>query len=457
MSAIDATVARRVELPVRPASVLALGGVLAFLAVGIAVTLHRFPPSWSAVFVVGIGMLGILALAIARYEAAVTLAFLVFGIVTVEPAPADGIFGVVIAVAIVTGRFNLARIPLAVFSLLGAFVFLNILSAIEAIEPGRAARFMTITIYLAVFAVWFTSYLDSERRALAVVGAYILPAAVFAFAASAALFVPVPGGEQLLQYEATRASGLFQDPNVFGPFLVPAALILLQEMLDPRLLRARTTVKLAGFLVLTGGVLFSYSRAAWANYAVGVMVLLVVLVMRRGGGRKALGILVLLVVTTIGVAGTLSLTGSLGFLQERARFQSYDTQRFGAQATGIELAEQYPAGIGPGQFEVRVPISAHSTYVRTLAEQGLLGLVLIAALFLTTLVFAGANAIRGRDTYGIGSAALLAAWLGLLVNSFVVDTLHWRHLWFVAALIWVGAMRRVSELPAPQRGQAASL
>jgi O-antigen ligase len=112
--------------------------------------------------------------------------------------------------------------------------------------------------------------------------------------------------------------------------------------------------------------------------------------------------------------------------------------------------------VGPGQFELRVPISAHSTYVRTLAEQGGFGLVLIAALFLTTLVFAGNNAVRGRDTYGIGSAALLGAWVGLLVNSFVVDTLHWRHLWFVAALIWVGAMRRVSELPAPRRGPAAS-
>ena len=49
--------------------------------------------------------------------------------------------------------------------------------------------------------------------------------------------------------------------------------------------------------------------------------------------------------------------------------------------------------------------------------------------------------MAGRGTYGIGSAALLAAWCGLLANSAVIDTLHWRHLWLVAALIWAAAMR----------------
>jgi O-antigen ligase len=434
---------------------MALGAVLALLGAGMAVALYKFPLSLGVILVIGLGMLGILALAIANYEAAVTLGFVLFGVVAMEPAPPDGVFAVVMAVAIVTGRFNLACVPMSVFSILGAFVFLNILSAIEVIDVQVAMRFMTITVYLAIFAVWFTSYLDSRERARAVVMAYLIPATVFAFLASAALFGPVPGESMLLAYKGTRATGLFEDPNVFGPFLVPVALIVLQEILDPRLLNLRMSVKLMTFLLLTGGVLFSYSRAAWVNEGVGAAVLLGVLMMRRGGGRKALAVVALVVVTTIGVVGTLSLTGSLGFLEERAQLQTYDTQRFGAQRSGIALAEQYPVGVGPGQFELRVPISAHSTYVRTLAEQGVLGLVLIAALFLTTLVFAGNNAVRGRDTYGIGSAALLGAWVGILVNSFVVDTLHWRHLWFVAALIWVGAMRRVSELPAPQRGPAA--
>ena len=34
-------------------------------------------------------------------------------------------------------------------------------------------------------------------------------------------------------------------------------------------------------------------------------------------------------------------------------------------------------------------------------------------------------------------AALLAAWCGLLANSAFIDTLHWRHLWIVAGLIYL--------------------
>ena len=49
--------------------------------------------------------------------------------------------------------------------------------------------------------------------------------------------------------------------------------------------------------------------------------------------------------------------------------------------------------------------------------------------------------MAGRDAHGVGSAAMLGAWCGLLANSAFVDTLHWRHLWLVAALIWVAAAR----------------
>jgi hypothetical protein len=54
------------------------------------------------------------------------------------------------------------------------------------------------------------------------------------------------------------------------------------------------------------------------------------------------------------------------------------------------------------------------------------------------------NAVRGWDTMGIGSTALLAAWCGILANSVFVDTLHWRHLWLVAGLIWAAGARHTS-------------
>jgi O-antigen ligase len=323
----------------------------------------------------------------------------------------------------------------------GVYILLNVASAVEAVDPARAALYLGITLYLAVFAIWFTGYLDSVRRARGVVVAYLAGAVFSAALSSLALFAPVPGAE-LLTVEGQRAKALFEDPNVYGPYLIPIALILIEEVLTPRLLRMRTTTKLVLLLVLLMGLFLSYSRGAWVNFVVAVATMLGVLIMRRGGAKRAVGLLVVLVLAGVAIGAVLAVSGSLGFLEERARVQAYDSERFAAQRRGIQFGDEHVLGIGPGQFEVLAPVPSHNLYVRALSEQGYLGLFTILAFVLATLVLALRNAVRGRDTYGIGSAALLGAWVGIVIESFVIDSNHWRHLFLVAALIWVGSSRR---------------
>jgi O-antigen ligase len=412
--------------------------VLLFLAVG--VVLGRAPLPVPVVLAFGVGLLGTLALALARYDAAVALGVLLLAVVRIEPAPSDLVFAVVIALAFVTGRLFLERVPLSVSVLVAGFLALNLLAATVATDGARAVAYFAITLYLGVFALWFCAYVCSVRRARLIVLAYVAGAALSAAVACLALVAPFPGASAFV--DGPRAQGLFKDPNVFGPFLVPAVLILMEETVAPRLLRFRLWTKLLLLSVLTVGVVFSFSRAAWLNLAVGMLVLLVVLALRRGGGRRAMTMLVVSLVAGAALFGVVAATSSASFLTERAGLQDYDVQRFGTQATGLELAETHPLGIGPGQFEAVSELSAHSTYVRALAEEGVLGALLVFTLMLLTLGFAARNVALGVDTYGIGSAALLAAWCGLLANSSFVDTLHWRHLWLVAALIWAGTALR---------------
>ena len=89
------------------------------------------------------------------------------------------------------------------------------------------------------------------------------------------------------------------------------------------------------------------------------------------------------------------MTGSLHFLQERARYQSYDSERFYGQSGGIAVGERHLLGIGPGQFEGVVKLSAHSTYVRALAEEGVLGFMVLVGLFLGTLWLAHPQCRQG--------------------------------------------------------------
>jgi O-antigen ligase len=412
--------------------------VLLFLAVG--VVLGRSPLPVPIVLAFGVGLLGTLALALARYEAAVALGVLLLAVVRIEPAPSDLVFAVVIALALVTGRLFLERVPLSVSVLVGGFLALNLLAATVATDGARAVAYFAITLYLGVFALWFSAYVCSVRRARLILLAYLAGAALSAAVACLALVAPFPGASAFV--DGPRAQGLFKDPNVFGPFLVPAALILMEETVAPRLLRFRLSTKLLLLSVLTVGVVFSFSRAAWLNLAVGMLVLLVVLALRRGGGRRAMTMLAVSLVAGAALFGVVAATSSASFLTERAGLQDYDVQRFGTQASGLEIAATHPLGIGPGQFEAVSELSAHSTYVRALAEEGVVGALLVFTLMLLTLGFAARNVALGVDTYGIGSAALLAAWCGLLVNSSFVDTLHWRHLWLVAALIWAGTALR---------------
>ena len=413
--------------------------LLAFAALGLA--LGRAPLPLPIVLGFGIGLFGTLALALARYDAAVALGVLLLAAVRIEPAPSDLIFGVLIAVALATWRFDLRRIPLSVALLLSGFLALNLLASIEVIDPARAVSFFAITLYLAVFGLWLAAYVDSVRRARLVLVAYLAAAVLSAALACLALTMPFPGSTAFV--EGPRAQGLFKDPNVFGPFLVPAALVLMEELVAPRLLRLRFLPKLALLSIVTMGVLFSFSRAAWLNLVVGAFVLLAVLALRRGGGRQAMVLLLCTAAAGAVLFAALAATSSLSFLEQRAGLQAYDTQRFGTQLSGLQFATEYPLGVGPGQFERVSELSAHSMYVRTVAEQGVLGMLVLLALMLLTLGFAARNAAGGFDTHGIGSAALLAAWCGLLANSFFVDTLHWRHLWLVAALIWAATALRI--------------
>jgi O-antigen ligase len=352
------------------------------------------------------------------------------------------VLAIVIAISIVTNRLELRRVPLSMLALCSVFIALNLLASMEALQSNTAAKFLAVTIYCIAIGLWICGYVDSERRARLVIKAYIASAVAIAVLSTVALYVPFPFSALLLSEDGERARGLFKDANVYGPYLIPAALILVGESLNPRLLRLNRPTQIFCFGFLAAGILFSFSRGAWLNLMVGIVVMTVIVSLRRGGSRRAL---LMFVVVLIGGAVTVwavYASGSLGFLEERAQLQSYDSDRFGAWALGIQLAEENPIGIGPGQFELVAPLSAHSTYIRAVAEEGVLGAAALLAVMFGTLLLAGRNAVIGRDTYGIGSAPLLAAWCGMLVNSFVVDTLHWRHLWLLAGLIWAGTHAR---------------
>lgn len=420
---------------------LAIGAVAAFpLAVVVALGFYANPPPLGLVLVGGIGALIVLALVLTRIEVAVGLGILLLGVVRLEPAPTDVILGIVVAVALVTGRFSLGRVPQSIFLLVGAYLALNIVSSAVAVDFPLAVSFGLITLYLTAFAIWLTSFVNSTKRARLIAGAYVYGASAVAVLGTLALWVPALAAAGF-DPDFYRAQSSFQDPNVFGHFLIPAMLIVLDDLLAPRILPGGRLLKVALLTSTLIGIVFSYSRSAWAGAVLGAFIVFAVHITRRGGSSGVPKILALAALATVAISLTISSTGSGQFIDERAKLQQYDTDRFATQRAGLELAASHPLGVGPGQFETHLRIAAHSSYVRAVAEHGVLGLVTLIALMILTLLIAARNAIFGRHTYGIGSGALFASWFAIVFASFVIDTVHWRHLWLVAGLIWAGSLR----------------
>lgn len=239
--------------------------------------------------------------------------------------------------------------------------------------------------------------------------------------------------------EQTRARGLFKDSNVFGPFLILPILLLAEEIWRPALLKKWPLgLRIVCLFILCAGVFLSFSRAAWGNLIITLFVYLV-LNLKRFEAKHIRAILWLCAVGVVSLI-TLVVVFDLGdFLQYRANvIQSYDSDRFGAQWVGIQLGFSNFVGIGPGMMDRSGLFAPHSLYIRTFAEQGILGILTLLGLLTMLIIPAIRSHFRGRENpFGLSYSMIIAVAVGLYLNSFLIDTIHWRHFWFVLGLLWL--------------------
>lgn len=428
-----------------------IGAALALLAgAALPVLVRDLPNDVARLLPLGAAVLvAATYVAFARPTILIVGGFALLGFVRFEPAPVDLVFALLMVTSLLAGRVR-PQVPVAAAVPLALLAALTMLSAMNASDAVRAVRFELITLYLIALAVWLTSVFRDRGVTRLALEAYVLAGAATAVASAVALELGFPGGDFLL-FDPFRAEGFFKDPNVFGPFLVPAAAIVLEDIVRPRLFGWPRPVLVTVFLALLSGILVAYSRAAWLNLAIALGTVILVYAWRRGGFGSALKAVALLAAAGAAGVGLLVATGSVTFLEERSGIQLYDADRFRTQSSALSRMTELVFGHGPGQVESSLDYAAHSLYLRVGFEQGVPGAVLIIVLLAVTAGLALVLAVRDADVAGVGGAALLGSWLGLIANSAFVDTLHWRHLWLVAALIWAGYAALSSRSRVPER------
>lgn len=378
-----------------------------------------------------------------RYEREGALAMM-WG-VQVEPAPCDILFAY-------TGFKRLAADNLnwpsfVELHMLLFFVLLNILQLSWVSDLEKGIWFAGATAYTISLGFLFAGG-PKTLRELKIVQYYYLIAVIITGGILLLLTILdlVGVGDNLAQlYYAGRPKGFFKDPNVAGPFVVTGILFTLSQLIFRRVRPVGKNVFLV--LLLFIAVITTFSRGALLNLAGGIIMLGLLALWRRKGSRFMI-INVLLIITAVLVVPWV--LGAFGQAQRFLGLTEYDVYgRFTVWQAGFRIVSDNPWGIGPGQFEVISPAyqtrlsvkkyvltpAAHNTYLRVLAENGIAGFTLLIGALLGFLwkSLKTCLVVKGEETVA-ATAWLCSSLVGILAESFVIDTLHWRHFWILVGL-----------------------
>ena len=373
------------------------------------------------------------------------------GLVFSEPCPTDAL-----TVALV---IFLPAIGLVTFTTPTAFLMMiwagsaafGLISATAAFEMSKAIShtLVSLYLYLATFVLAGFVALKPQTHTKLILNGMTVAATVAAAAGLIGYFDIVPGSEIFTKFG--RASGTFKDPNVFGPFLVPAFLYAIHTALERSLKRALPPLALAGFLAL--GVFLSFSRGAWSNLlvALGLYIALAFVTAASNGRRQKIAMLGFCGAVLVGgvVSGALQIEKVSRLVSERASVsQSYDVGpegRFGGQEKAMGLILQNPLGIGAGQFAlVHHHEEPHNVYLSMPLNAGWMGAGLYNVAVALTLLTGFAACMRRSPAQRLLQIAV-AAFAANAFEGVIIDTDHWRHFYVLMALVWGIATSPVGE------------
>ncbi|MFK0383233.1 polysaccharide biosynthesis O-antigen ligase family protein UppF [Agrobacterium sp. NPDC090273] len=369
------------------------------------------------------------------------IAFGVFlsGFVISEPAPYELMMVGQVALWFLLG-LRLSRTVVILLSLLLAFNVGGYLSLTTMANLDEGPLYLAVSTFLALTSVFYAAIIeDKYQRLLLIFRAWLAAALITSMLGILGYFHALPGFEVFTLYD--RAKGAFQDPNVFGPFLVAPSLYLIYGLLTGKTMHAPW--RITGLLVLALGIFLSFSRAAWGLFLFSAVLLVFVMLLKERTSAFRLKILVLFLlavafmVAAVIIALQFKQVADL-FSNRASAVQSYDgghLGRFARHYLGFLMAMEHPLGIGPMVFDDIFPAAEHNIWLKSLTTHGWFGFVIYLAMVCWTIAAGFNNLLRERPWQPF----LIIAWVtfvGHVLIGNVIDTDHWRHFFLLLGVIW---------------------
>lgn len=375
--------------------------------------------------------------------AAVALTVATSGIVFSEPAPVDALSIGLIVLLPTIGLVAFNRALLAFGALWLVAGACAVLAASFTLDPQPTYTHVAVTLYLYAACVVLAAFVAHSPRAHVelIFKAWTVAALIAGGAAIIGYFGLLPGAyERFTVYE--RAAGTFKDPNVFGPFLIPPIVYLLNKALEARVRGMILPLAIAAFLALA--VFLSFSRGAWINLVVALLIYgyLAMATTRRQMVRiKVIGLLAVAAFIACGVViAAISSDQVAELLSRRASFeQSYDTGaegRFGGQEKAVDLILENPLGIGAQEFVHRHHHEeVHNVYMTMMLNAGWLGGGIYLIIVAVTLVLGFRYVLKAGENRMLFLVAY-APFAATAFEGIIIDSDHWRHFYLLLAVIW---------------------
>lgn len=230
--------------------------------------------------------------------------------------------------------------------------------------------------------------------------------------------------------------------NEFSSFCVTMALMLFALLLAAKLSKIWRILVLGGIVCMVAGILWTYSRTSYVTILVGAA--LIVLVWR---GRWKMAIPVVIAIAVVPPLLPYSVTQRFDDTHVSGRQVDTSTDmRYVYWGIALKEWKSHPiAGIGNYTFSYVNPfkMDTHNVWIRTLAEKGLIGLIILAGLFLS-FMRAAWRTLRhsppgsGNIAYALG-LGMIGAVPALAIGNFWGDRLTYApmigYFWILLALM----------------------
>lgn len=360
------------------------------------------------------------------------------GFVLFEPAPYELILAVIIVVWFAFGL----RIPRLVLPLLLLIIGFNaggIIASFQMEDHMRGILYVATSLFLGLTSVFFAIILSKDTKRIEILFKAYLAAAVLTCVLGILGYFNIPGFALFSKFE--RASGAFQDPNVFAPYLVIPILYMMHGIMRKN--PTGVISKSLWLAILTLGLFLAFSRAAWglAVASIAFFYCLQLINERDRNHRFRLLFLAAMGFTAIIAVLAIALQNEdvSQSVSERGQLvQSYDsgeTGRFALHVVGLEMSLAKPLGIGPLEFFTLYGANTHNTFLKASLSYGWIGFLCWTTMLIWTLVVGSKLLFRQRP-WQMYLQIAYTVFLWHIIISYVIDIDHWRHFYLMIGIIW---------------------